>query len=151
MKVIPYTQEKLDILYLLYVECMEEENTRFESNLAILSKNDFDDFLQKNTTIKVLLLQWEKEEIIWYCQYSDFFRLWEKHIFIDDLFVIPKCRNLWGGSLLMQSVFQWEKEVYVFVDIHNEKAIQFYIRNWWKLIENSEDQNYMMKFTSSIQ
>lgn len=144
MKIRPLKISEIDGFYKLYQHSTQEENERFWPSLKIKSKAQIRKILESKSWFEIFVVE-DKKKLIAYTIVGDFFRSWEKQIFMDDLFVLPDYRSKWTWSSILSFLKKKKKTIYLFVDIHNLKAVKFYKKNKAQMVELSWDQNYTMK------
>ena len=144
MKIQQLKTKDIDAFYDLYVVSTKEENEKFWPGLKVKPKAQIKKLIHSASWFEVLVI--EKEGIfIGYTIVWDFFRSWEKHLFIDDLFVKEEYRSRGIWSKIISFLKKKKKSIYLFVDIYNIDAIRFYKKNWAKMVEVSNDQNFTMR------
>lgn len=70
-------------------------------------------------------------------------RKFPDHVYVDRMFVLPKCQGLGFGSKLMETLFSWADPalpMYLGVAKTNDKAIKFYQKHGFTFVENTEEQ-----------
>lgn len=144
MKIRKYKKQDFQDFYKLYVFATQEENTNYWDSLGVKTSKQVENYIASQKWLNIILVE-ENNEIIGYAVVWDFIRSFETHIFLDDLFILPSHRSKWWWTMLIDFLKENYWTIYLFVDIHNEKALKFYKKNGAQFVEKSDDQNFTMK------